>query len=97
MEIRQYFIVMGGSHLVVITTPFGGTEFGYLSWTASCICQYATIGINASDLYCRIWKVRSGKDHSYKCGKIAGYKCSLFVNSANDKGEAVKKKVILVC
>lgn len=49
------------------------------------------------DLYCRIWKVRSGKDHSYKCGKIAGYKCSLFVNSANDKGEAVKKKVILVC
>ena len=58
MEIRQYFTVMGGSHLVVITTPFGGTEFGYLSWTASCICQYATIGINASDLYCRIWKVR---------------------------------------
>lgn len=55
------FTVMGGSHLVVITTPFEGTEFGYLSWTASCIYQYATIGINASDIYCRIWKVRSGK------------------------------------
>lgn len=63
--------------------------------------MYATIGINASDLYCRIRsstiteKARSGEIIHVDVENVR-FKCSLYVDSADDKGEPVKEMVIVL-
>ncbi len=60
--------------------------------------MYATIGINASDLYCRIRS--STITEKARSGEIihvdVRFKCSLYVDSAYDKGEPVKEMVIVL-
>lgn len=80
-------IIMDGSHWVVIPTTWEWQNFDTWVWLQ---LVYATIGINASDLYCRIRS--STITEKARIGQII----HMYVDSEDDKEEPVKEMVMVL-
>lgn len=80
-------IIMDGSHWVVIPTTWEWQNFDTWVWLQ---LVYATIGINASDLYCRIRS--STITEKARIGQII----HIYVDSEDDKEEPVKEMVMVL-